>query len=90
MILRPVVYPEIGEQMREQPPEISCCGEAGMGLAEAFFADRGRSKRSAEEHEREIRSSGLGAMRGFVLVLCFYMLLGSVALCGLMLWHWLR
>jgi hypothetical protein len=90
MILRPVVRPDIAEGTREQLSEGGCGGETGMLLARAFFADRGRSESSAEERERAIRNRGIGAVRGFVLVLCFYMALGAVTLGGMMLWHLLR
>jgi hypothetical protein len=33
---------------------------------------------------------GLGAMRGFVLVLGLYLVMGVMGVGGLMLWHWLR
>jgi hypothetical protein len=53
------------------------------------FAERRYAESFLAERERVALQDGLGAMRGFVVVLGLYGVMAALGLGGLMLWHWL-
>lgn len=95
VILRPVVRPEVsegnsGSGFSGSPSPVSGIGSAGSAAANFSFVDRRYAGRVLAGQEQAFLQDGLGAMRGFVLVLGLYMVMGAMCLGGLMLWHWLR
>jgi hypothetical protein len=95
VILRPVIRPEVseaqsGSDFSGSPSQFSGIGSAGSAVADFSFVDRRYSGRVLAGQEQAFLQDGLGAMRGFVLVLGLYVVMGAMGLGGLMLWHWLR
>jgi len=89
VILRPVLSVDASEEFSGTPSQLSVGGSAGVSAADFSFVERRYAGRSAGVQEGFLPHDGLGAMRGLVLVLGLYLVMGVVGLGGLMLWHWL-
>lgn len=87
-ILRPVVRMQPVEDIALVSSGISV-GFEGAVAAETEASGRRYADSFVAERERVALQDGLGAMRGFVLVLGLYVVMGALGLGGLMLWHWL-
>lgn len=64
-------------------------GRVASGEVAFPFAERRYAESFLAERERVALQDGLGAMRGFVVVLGLYGVMAALGLGGLMLWHWL-
>lgn len=65
-------------------------GSQGAVAAEFPFAVKGRAEWAKTRAEESPFAGGLGAIRGFVMVMVLYLVLAAVGVGGFLLWHWLR
>ncbi|MGC8549637.1 MAG: hypothetical protein ACP5M4_08045 [Acidobacteriaceae bacterium] len=89
-VLRPVGYGNTSEEFSGTPSRLSAIGSVGVSAADFSFSERRPAEWMAGGQDQFLAHDGLGAMRGFALVLGFYVVIGVISLSGLMLWHWLR
>lgn len=90
VVLRPVKRSDASEDVSGSPLQLSEVGSTGAAAADFLWVDRRYSERLGTGREQVLVHDGLGAIRGFVLVLGLYLVMGVMGLGGLMLWHWLR
>lgn len=90
VMLRPVRKPEFSKELSGSPSQVSDRGSAGAAAADFSFPGHGYPGGVAAGREPVGMQDGLGAMRGFVFVIGMYLVMGAMALTGLMIWHWLR
>ena len=90
VVSHPVGYGDTSEEFSGTPSRLSAGESAGVSAADFSFLERRHAERMAGGQDQFLAHDGLGAMRGFALVVGFYVVMGVIGISGLMLWHWLR
>ncbi len=90
VILRPVVRPGARDLLSDPPSRLPGRGSTGEAAADFSFEDGRYAERLVTGRDQVMLEDGMGAMRGFMLVVGLYMGMGAMGLGGLLLWHWLH
>ena len=94
VILRPVMRPEMDSETSGSfsgpPSQLSGRGftenaAAGFSLPRPHY-----SKPVPDTHAQIYLEDGLGAMRGLMLIVGLYMVMGVMGVGGLLIWYWMH
>lgn len=88
--LRPSQRVDASVEFPGMPSELSSDGSSGGAATDFSFLERRSAEWMVGGQDQLFLRDGLGALRGFVLVLSLYLVMGAIALGGLLLWHWLH
>lgn len=88
---RPVGGPEVSEEMVGHFSPITEGAATETESTDALYAEGAYAESFAADADRDrvVLQDGLGAMRGFILLVGLYVAMGALGLTGWMLWHWL-
>ena len=88
---RPLTGPDVSEEMRADFSPIMERAVTESESTDVLYAEGGHAERFAadSDRDREVLQDGLGAMRGFILLVGLYVAMGAIGLTGWMLWRWL-
>ena len=94
VILRPVMQSEIGSETSGSfsgpPSQLSGRGFTENAAAGFSLPRQHYSKPVPDTHAQIYLEDGLGAMRGLMLIVGLYMVMGVMGVGGLLIWYWMH